>query len=119
MGVGSPGRQVKRAGPKRAEAHSRPSSEPAVCSRHERSRLFMSGNEKLDARSPERLDDVEILLAGNAEDVFDAFVVQSRNQQVGSFGHFNGILVSQDRAPPRVAQHAAIATNSTLGPARS
>ena len=32
-------------------------------------------------------DDVEILLAGHAEDMLDAFVLQRCHQQVGSFGH--------------------------------
>ena len=34
-----------------------------------------------------QLDDVEILLAGHAEDVLDALVFQRCHQQVGSFGH--------------------------------
>ena len=47
----------------------------------------MPRQHQLDARAAQRLDDVEILLPGHAEDVLDALVLQRCHQQVGSFGH--------------------------------
>ena len=35
----------------------------------------------------ERLDDVEVLLAGNAEDALDALVLQRRDEKIRAFGH--------------------------------
>ena len=45
----------------------------------------VSTSSMLDVRK--RLDDVEVLLAGHAEDALDALVLQRCHQQVGSFGH--------------------------------
>ena len=44
-------------------------------------------------RAAQRLDDVEILLAGHAENVLDTLVLQRGDQQVGAFGHDYSPLV--------------------------
>jgi hypothetical protein len=66
---------------------------------HERRRLLVPGEHELDARVAQGLDDVEILLAGHAEDVLDAFVLQRCHQQVGSFGH--GLVTPKPLAAAR------------------
>jgi hypothetical protein len=53
--------------------------------RHERGGLLMARHNQLDARPAKRLDDIEILFAGHAEDPLDAFVLQGRDQQVRTF----------------------------------
>ena len=87
MCVRRPCRQVERARPERGEADPRPAGQPTVGRRHERGGLFMAGQDELDARLPQRLDNVEVLLARNAEDVFDALVLQGSDKQVRSLGH--------------------------------
>ena len=49
-------------------------------------------------RVAQRLDDVEVLLAGHAEDVLDALVLQRCHQQVGSFGHGLALLLAWTRS---------------------
>ena len=50
-------------------------------------RLFVAREHQLDGRRAERLDDIEVLLAGYAEDALDALVLQRGNQKIGAFGH--------------------------------
>ena len=43
---------------------------------HERGGLLVAGEDKFDRRGPQRVDEVEVLLTGNAEDPLDALVFQ-------------------------------------------
>ena len=61
--------------------------EPAVGRRHEGGRLLVPGQDQLDLRALQQLDDVEVLLARNAEDAVDALVLQRRDEKIGAFGH--------------------------------
>ena len=55
--------------------------------RHEGRRLLVARQYQLDARLPQRLDDVEVLFAGHAEDAIDAFVRERGDQQIRTFAH--------------------------------
>ena len=56
--------------------------QPAVGRRHESCRLLMSGDDKLDLRAAQRIQDIEIFFAGNAEDIFDALAFERADQQI-------------------------------------
>jgi hypothetical protein len=45
----------------------------------------MARHNELDTGPAERLDDIEILFAWNAEDLLDAFILQRRGKQVRTF----------------------------------
>jgi hypothetical protein len=47
----------------------------------------MAREHELDRRAAQRLDDVEVLLAGNAEDALDALVLERGDEEIGAFGH--------------------------------
>jgi hypothetical protein len=59
--------------------------QPTIGSGHERCGLFVTRNNKVDFRAPQRLHDIQVFLAGNPEDSFDSFVLQSFNEEVRSF----------------------------------
>jgi hypothetical protein len=54
---------------------------------HERGRLLMSGQNKVDRRFSQGFDKIEILFARDAEDAIDAFVFEGGDKQVGAFQH--------------------------------
>jgi hypothetical protein len=60
-------------------------SEASVRRRHERRRLLVPNEDELDARRSQRLDDVQVLLAGNGEDAIDTLVLECLDEQIGSF----------------------------------
>ena len=76
-------------GPERGKADARLARQPAVGGCHERGRLFVPGDDDLDAASPEGFEKVEVLLAGQAEDVFNAFFFQLLHEQVRCFHSFS------------------------------
>jgi hypothetical protein len=49
---------------------------------HEGGGLFVACDEEFDGRLPQRFDKIEILLAGDAEDMCDSLVFEGRDQQV-------------------------------------
>ena len=85
--VGGAGREIERARSQRGDADARAPGEPAMRGCHERRRLLVSGQYQLDARLPQRLDDVEVFFAGHAEDAVDAFVRERCDQQIRTFAH--------------------------------
>ena len=89
--VGGAGREIERARSQRGDADARAPGEPAMGGRHEGRRLLVPRQDQLNLRLPQRLDDVEILFAGHAEDAIDAFVRERCYQQVRTFAH--GVLV--------------------------
>jgi hypothetical protein len=64
--------------------------------RHERSRLFVTGQDQLDLRIAQRLDNVEVFLARHTEDAVNPFVLQCRDQKVRALYHFVHSLLSID-----------------------
>ena len=46
-----------------------------------------TGQDELDLGVAERLDDVEVLLAGDAEDALHALVLEGGDKKIGAFGH--------------------------------
>jgi hypothetical protein len=84
QGKGRARRQVERAWAERGETDAGPAGQPAMRRRHEGCRLFMAGHHQLDGGASERLDDIEVLFAGNPEDLPDALVLQCGYQQFGT-----------------------------------
>jgi hypothetical protein len=86
-GVRRTGREIQRARPQGGDAHAGLAGEPAIGGGHEGRGLFMARQHQLDGGIADRLDDVEILLAGNTVDSLDALVLKRRHQQGRSFDH--------------------------------
>ena len=61
--------------------------QPPMGCGHEGRSLLVPRQDELDRRVAQRLDDVEIFLARNAEDAVDALVLQRRDQEIGTFSH--------------------------------
>ena len=72
-------------GTERREADARLPGQPPVRGGHESGGLFVAGNDDLDPRGAEGLEKVEVLLAGQTEDVFNAFFFELLHEQVGCF----------------------------------
>jgi hypothetical protein len=87
MRVGRGRRQIERTGTQRRQADARASGETPVGGRHEAGSLLVPRQHEFDLRAPQRLQHVEILLAGNGEDVRDALVLEGGHQQIGAFCH--------------------------------
>ena len=85
--VGRGGGEVQRARAERRDADAGLAGQPPVGRGHEAGRLLVARDHQLDARGAQRLDDVEVLLAGNAEDALDAFVLERGDEEIGAFGH--------------------------------
>lgn len=47
----------------------------------------MAGQNQLDLRFAQGFQQVEVLLAGNAEHILDAFVFQALHNDIGGLGH--------------------------------
>ncbi|OTP79316.1 hypothetical protein PAMC26577_01995 [Caballeronia sordidicola] len=82
MGVGCTCDQIQRAGTEGCHADTRPSRQAAVGGRHECRRLLMAGDDQLDVRASQRLDDVEIFFARHRENAIDALVLQRLDEQI-------------------------------------
>ena len=76
------GHEVRGPRPERGEADPGLSGEPSVGGCHERRRLFVARDDQLDLRRAQRFEKIEVLLAGQAEDIFNAFLFQLTNEQV-------------------------------------
>ena len=87
MREGGGGGEVERARPQGGDADAGFAGEATVRRRHEARSLLVAGNHQLDARVAQRLDHVEVLLAGNAEDALDAFVLERRDEKIRSLCH--------------------------------
>ncbi|OTP68736.1 hypothetical protein PAMC26577_32475 [Caballeronia sordidicola] len=82
MGVGCTGDQIQRTGTECRHADARPSRQAPVSGRHEGCRLLMAGDDKLDVRVSQRLDDVEIFFARHRENAIDALILQRLDKQI-------------------------------------
>ena len=85
VGVGEAGDQIGRARAQRRHAHARPARQPPVDVGHERRPLLVPGRDELDRAVEQRIHDVDVLFAGNAEDVFDALVLEASYEQLRCF----------------------------------
>ena len=56
--------------------------------RHEAGRLLVTRHDQFDARGAQRLHDVEIFLAGHAENPVDALVLEGGDEEIRSLFHF-------------------------------
>uniref|UniRef100_A0A914YS09 Uncharacterized protein n=1 Tax=Panagrolaimus superbus TaxID=310955 RepID=A0A914YS09_9BILA len=80
--VSSAGGEVERTRAERGQAHARLAGQATIGGRHEHRRLFVAGDDQLDAGMAERLDHIEVLFAGDAENTLDAFVLKCGDEQV-------------------------------------
>jgi hypothetical protein len=78
--VSRPGRQVQRAGTERCDADAGLTGQTAIGRGHEGRPLLVPGQDQLDRGVAQALDNIEIFLAGNAEDAVDAFVLKRGDQ---------------------------------------
>ena len=84
IGVRHAGDQVRRTGAERGQADAGLSRQPAVYIRHKRGALLVTGGDEADGRGGQRLDDLQILLAGNAEYDLHALCGEALNQFLGN-----------------------------------
>ncbi len=101
--------EVRRTGPERGDTHAGAARQAAVGGGHEPGRLLVPGQHELDLRSPQRFEQIEVFLAGNAEHVLDAFGFQRLHEQIRCF--HGGLSV--DAACPAYG-HAAFRTRAGL-----
>jgi hypothetical protein len=87
QGVGRPRGQVQCPRAEGGDAHPGLAGEPADGRGHEGGRLLVPGEDQLDARLAQRLEDVQVLLARYPENALHPFVLKRADQQVGGFGH--------------------------------
>lgn len=87
MRVGRSRRQIERTGTERRQADARAPGETPVGGCHEAGSLFVPRQHQLDLRAPQRVQHIEILLAGNGEDVPDALILKGGHQQIGGLCH--------------------------------
>src|SRR5258706_3215048 len=95
VGVGHAGDEVGRTRPQRRHAHARLLGETSVDVGHERRALLVMAGDEVDGAREQGGHDVDVLLAGNAEDVLDALVLEALDHQLrrGSLGLRLGGLV--------------------------
>ena len=74
--------QVGRTGAQGGQAHARPSGQPPVGGGHEAGRLLVARNDEANARLAQRLEQVQVLLAGNAEDVLDPLGFEGPDEEI-------------------------------------
>ena len=97
--VGEPGHEVRRPGPERPQAHAGLARQAAVRVGHERGALLVAHGDEGDlARRVERVVQVERLLAGDAEHVPDALVLEAVHEQVRGPWHRAGQSIDGARA---------------------
>ncbi len=80
--VGDAEQQVDRAGAERRRAHAGLAGQPAVDLGHERGRLLVADEHVADRGRRQRLDEMDVLLAGNPEHVRDALVLEAPDDQL-------------------------------------
>ena len=92
VGICHAGDQIGCARPQRGKTDTCLSRQSAIDIRHKCCALFVPCGDKLNGGIPERLHDVQILLSGNPEDIFHAFIFQTPHQQF-CCGHSRRILL--------------------------
>ena len=82
LGVRDPEDEVERAGAERREADARLAGQRAVGVGHERGTALVPGRHEADRAVRQRVDDVQVLLAREPEDVLDAFVLETGDEEL-------------------------------------
>ena len=83
LGISGGGDEVGRARPERRQADAGLAGVAAVGRRHEAGALLVAGQDQPDLLRPaQRIEHVEIFLAGNAENIFDALFLEALDEQV-------------------------------------
>ncbi len=83
--IGRRGDEVRRAGPQRGDADAGLAGVPAIRRRHEARALFVAGQDQPDlVGSAEAVEEIEVLFAGHAEDVFAPFSLEALDEEVRS-----------------------------------
>src|SRR5699024_8819885 len=83
VGVRGPGREVERARAQRRQTHSGPTGQTPVGGGHERGGLLVASEDELDRRLAHGIEEIDVLLAGNAEDALDALVLRGSDHDIG------------------------------------
>ena len=83
LGVRDPEHQVDRAGTERRQTHTGLAGQRAVGVGHERRAAFVPSRDEPDRGVGERVDDVQVLFAGQPEDVLDALVLEALHDEPG------------------------------------
>ena len=87
-GVGDAELHVDGARPQRGRHHCRAAGDPPVHLGHERRGLLVAGEHVADLRrTGQRVDEVDVLLAGNAEDQGDALGLKALDHQLCGRAH--------------------------------
>jgi hypothetical protein len=73
--------------------------QPPVRRRHEGCGLLVPGHDQLDPGAAQRFDDVQVLFARNAENLLDTLILQSGDEQVGTFHGLHSSLCARSRLP--------------------
>ncbi len=73
--------EVRRAGAKRGKTDAGLAGETSISGGHKACRLFVPGENQLDLRCPQRFQEVEILFSWDAEDVFNALILESFDKE--------------------------------------
>src|SRR5215469_12077009 len=95
--------------------------QPTISCGHERCRLFVARNHKLNLGAPQRLYNVQVFLARYPEDSFNPFVLQSFNEEIRSFHHWRTSwcgLIHLLSMSSRIEDIANSVENSSVGFAR-
>jgi hypothetical protein len=82
LGVRDAQHQVDRAGTEGRQAHAGLPGERPVRVGHERGASLVARGHEPDRRIDQRVDHVEVLLAGEPEDILDALVLEAGDQQL-------------------------------------
>jgi LysR family transcriptional regulator, cyn operon transcriptional activator len=116
LGVGGGGDEVGGAGAERRQADARVAGQPPPGRRHEPRGLLVSRHNQPHAGVPQRLEQVEVLLARQPEHVANPLGLQRPGEQVGCFHDArnmgpagdspNLFLLSNRLAPPIIAGEA-------------
>jgi hypothetical protein len=86
--IGRGGHEIGRARAQGRDADAGLAGVPPVGRGHEAGALLVARQDQLDrGRAREAVEEIQILLAGHAEHIFDAFFLEAVDEQVRSFGH--------------------------------
>ena len=92
VGVGDAGNEVRRPRTQSRQANARTSGEPPVDVCHEGRALLMARGDETDGAVEERIQHVDVLFAGHAEDVLNLLILETSNEKlcgglISALGH--------------------------------
>ena len=83
LGVGRGGDEIGGAGAEGGQADAGSTRQPAVSCCHETRPLFVACQDEFDFRVSKAFEKIEVFLAGHAENIFDIFIFEGTDQEVG------------------------------------